>query len=678
MLSLLFILCFPLKQEAEKSNLPEKYEKWIKEEVVYIITPREKEAFYKLETNREREMFIEEFWRQRDHIPGTPRNEFKEEHYRRIEYANKTFVRNSSIPGWKTDRGKIYIILGKPQQVMKFIAAEIYPIELWYYMGDPKFGQPPFFRLIFFQRFGVGEYQLYSPISDGPRSLTPLAAGGGAEEEDDAAYKLIKERVSLELAQAAWSSFPGSSINSKRERIPSAILVGQVPTFSHKRVRDEYVISFLEHKPVVEVSHSVNYISSISEVSILQDESGIFFVNYYLEPVKLSVDFYLDRYHTNLKTSIRITDSEGKTIFQDEKNLPIELKKKELKKIKERPFLLYDSFPLIPGNYKFNLLLENTVSMEFTSFEKEISIPEPNSLAMSPIMLANKVDKFSPYRELNKAFRVGSIQIYPSPRKNFFSGDKLYLAFQIFGLTKELEEKGVLEFAFYREKEKVLTLKKEVREYQEQRYFLEEFLLKRFLPGKYTLQVSILDNDGKEILSENTKLSILTKRLPEPWLMTPLGGPSNVAHYAYILGEQYLNKGEVPKARQKFEEAYLKSPETLDFALGYARVLLLSNEYKKVQEVLLAFTESEREVFTLNYFLGKAFQEEGSFEEAISYYQKALSHKGNVVEILNAIGECYYMLGENKEAIKIWQKSLEINPHQEDIKKVIEILKEIK
>ena len=103
---LIVVIIFPLRLLPNQNlKLEKKYEEWIKEEVIYIITPIEKEVFYKLETDRDRNLFMEEFWRQRDPTPGTPRNEFKEEHYRRIEFTNKAFGRGTPIKGWRTDRG---------------------------------------------------------------------------------------------------------------------------------------------------------------------------------------------------------------------------------------------------------------------------------------------------------------------------------------------------------------------------------------------------------------------------------------------------------------------------------------------------------------------------------------------------------------------------------------------
>ncbi|NOR11672.1 MAG: GWxTD domain-containing protein, partial [Candidatus Aminicenantes bacterium] len=101
-----------LSEKTSEEELPPRFKIWLEEEVGYIISPREKEVFQKLQSDREREFFMEAFWKQRDPTPGTPENEFKTEHYRRIQYANHTYGRSTVKPGWKTDRGRIYIILG--------------------------------------------------------------------------------------------------------------------------------------------------------------------------------------------------------------------------------------------------------------------------------------------------------------------------------------------------------------------------------------------------------------------------------------------------------------------------------------------------------------------------------------------------------------------------------------
>jgi GWxTD domain-containing protein len=93
------------------------YGKWMNEDVAYIANDQERATFNSLRTDKEREHFIEQFWLRRDPTPGTPENEFKEEHYRRIAYSNERFIVRGKTPGWKTDRGRIYIIYGPPDEI---------------------------------------------------------------------------------------------------------------------------------------------------------------------------------------------------------------------------------------------------------------------------------------------------------------------------------------------------------------------------------------------------------------------------------------------------------------------------------------------------------------------------------------------------------------------------------
>src|SRR6516162_1498058 len=119
------------KQKMKKTlkELDTPYRTWLEEDVVYIITPDERNAFLQLETNEEREQFIEQFWLRRSSNPDLPDNDFKEEHYRRIAYANEHFA--AGIPGWKTDRGRIYIVWGKPDEIESHPAGGTYerPID---------------------------------------------------------------------------------------------------------------------------------------------------------------------------------------------------------------------------------------------------------------------------------------------------------------------------------------------------------------------------------------------------------------------------------------------------------------------------------------------------------------------------------------------------------------------
>src|SRR5208283_3218279 len=103
------------QKRALNIELSKTYKKWLNEDVVWIITDQERAAFKQLSNDEERDNFIEAFWQRRDPTPDTEENEYKEEHYRRIAYANEHYA--AGIPGWKTDRGRIYIMYGPADEV---------------------------------------------------------------------------------------------------------------------------------------------------------------------------------------------------------------------------------------------------------------------------------------------------------------------------------------------------------------------------------------------------------------------------------------------------------------------------------------------------------------------------------------------------------------------------------
>src|SRR5438309_6852147 len=103
------------KQKQLEKELAGPWKKWMNEDVIYIITDEEKQAFKRFKTDEERQQFVEQFWLRRDPTPDTEENEYKEGHYRRIAYSNDHYA--SGIPGWKTDRGMIYIKYGPPDEI---------------------------------------------------------------------------------------------------------------------------------------------------------------------------------------------------------------------------------------------------------------------------------------------------------------------------------------------------------------------------------------------------------------------------------------------------------------------------------------------------------------------------------------------------------------------------------
>ena len=156
----IFLLCIvaillcgsALAQQQTHSDLQPVFGKWLDADVIYIITPQEKRAFLSLKTDEERNQFVEAFWRRRDPNLDTDQNEFRDEHYARIAHANHNFA-FGQVPGWRTDRGRIFILHGQPDQVQKTSAGEV-----WTYRYIQGIGAIVSFQFV--ETKGTGDYHL--------------------------------------------------------------------------------------------------------------------------------------------------------------------------------------------------------------------------------------------------------------------------------------------------------------------------------------------------------------------------------------------------------------------------------------------------------------------------------------------------------------------------------------
>jgi GWxTD domain-containing protein len=674
----------------DSPDLTEKYKNWLEKDVFYLITSREKSAFLQLENDRQRDLFIREFWRQRDPSPGTPRNEFREEHYRRVAVAERLFSRGTSKPGWRTDRGRIYIILGPPINRQYFDHPDIYPIELWYYQGRKSGRIAPFFHVMFYKKFGSGDFILYDPLTDGPNLLSPETSdipwnpgrpqfdaeasffGGSTKDQafGGSVYGILY-KISPDLAQASLTLLPyGSSADPTK----SNQTLGNVNQYPTQRIDDKYVKEFLERRASVEVDYSVNYIDNLNVVKIFKDADGIDFIHYAIQPEILSLDTYADKYYSQVNLSGRVSDLEGKTVFQYSKSFPLEFTRDEIPEVNSRPMTIQDSFPLIPGHFRFNCLLENTVSKEFTSFEKEIIIPEPSgALRMSSLLLA--YDAIEIKDVSRTAFQIGDTRLIPSLNGRFSPEETLVLYFRFYEFGQELSTGATLIWGIYRGDKKVYEETRKSRTYPQKSEFLARFPLVDYKPGTYTAKVVLRDNKGNDVLSTQEDFYVMRLPISRSWINAKKIDESDDTVYSYLIGTQLLNVGNVNRARLKLDEAYQKDRDSLDFALGYAEVLFLSREFRTIKEILEPFLDRKTENYMLYVSLGRASQGLELYEEAIRFYSTFMQHEGVNYEILNAVGECHRALGQNEEAIRVWEKSLELNPNQPEIQTTLEKLK---
>ncbi len=674
LLSLALILSSENLLTKKVEDLPPSHRKWLTEEVVYIITQKEREAFLKLETNQERDLFIEAFWKQRDPTPESPENEFKEEHYRRLEYANKNFGKGTSKPGWKTDRGRIYIILGKPNTVERYGSLEhnLVPIEVWFYQGHSGAGLPASFYVVFFQEWGIGDYILYSPLRHGPRKLIETY------DVDPNKAMSILNMVNPELAKVARSLIPTQSPELEAgSPLASEALLNKISSLPQEKIKEEYAEKLLKYKALIEVDHSVNYIENDALVKIIRDEGGFFLVHYGLEPKRLSIGKKEKKFFVRLEIYGKISDTAGKNIYQFQKEVLLNFDEEQVEEMRRKLFSFQDLFPLIPGDFKFDLLLKNPVSGEFTSLEKEISVPKAFSFpSISSLILSSRVNNPPKEEKTYKPFRFKGIQILPTATRVFTSKDKLYVYLEIYGLDEELKNNGSVDFSISKEDKIIHNLKKRIRDLENPESFIQEFSLSSYSPGRYLLKVSLLGRDETEITSEREDFTISPLvTLPEYWSLSEIYPPSGDPYYAHILGSQMLNAGEIEKAVALLELAYSMKPASLEYGLALANAYLARENYQRVQEILSRFLEKAKEEPQIYYMLGIACQKRGEFGRAVYYYKKYLLNFGTHLGILNALGECHFQEGNLKEALDAWEKSLELDPKQEELKERVSQLK---
>lgn len=673
-LSILFYIfpVFVFAGKTAKQELPSPYKKWLEEEAVYIITPKEKSVFLQLKSDRERDLFIDAFWRHRDPTPGTPENEFKKEHYRRLQYANYTFGRASAIPGWKTDRGWIYILLGEPRDIERITGdTQIYNAEIWFYQGLSQFGLPAGFNLIFYQKRGVGEYVLYSPTNDGPQALMTSYFGDQANYME--AYNKLK-KINPTLAQTSMSLIPGESSHFGRPSLSSDILIQNIYTIPQKQFEDKYAEKFLLYKDIVEVEYSANYIPCDYLIRVFKEPSGFHFVHYVIELKKFSVTEYQGKYTTNLILNGTLSNSEGKTIYQFESSLPFEFDKDQLKNITYNPFNLHDMFPLVPGDYKISVLLKNEVSREFTSFEDDIHIPhEEERPWMSPLLLGYKTE-IRPSDSL-KPFKLGQDLTYCQPQNVFQQKDRMHVRLQLYGLGHETIQNANLIYEIFRGDRIVHSIRKNIFAYDNLLSIGEEFELESFMPGYYKIKTSLVE-EGKPILSREELFEITpAAAYPRPWLFSKTFYPLSHPIYTFILGRQHFQLGNIEKARVMLEKSLASQPDSVEAALALSQIYILEKDFSKAKSLLLPFSGKEKPHYDVLLLLGNSHQFLGEYDSALASYQAALDHFGVNFHLLNAIGECYSRLKNDKEALYAWEKSLEINPNQPEIKEKVESIR---
>jgi len=366
---------------------------------------------------------------------------------------------------------------------------------------------------------------------------------------------------------------------------------------------------------------------------------------------------------------------DGRLVYQFEKTFPVKLTPDQMKERQHLPLAIYDVFPCVPGEYKLSILAKNEASKEFTSLEQTIRIPEKVQVEMSSPILAYKVSPSESAEGKIKAFLLGGQQLYLQANRVFTAKDELAVAVQLFGLTPELKNRASLKYQFWKESEIYKEETYPVSELDSLPLVIKIFPLAGFPPAHYFLNLTLLvDGQEKIKVKEEFDLSYL-ESLPRPWVLSRVLPPPTDPYYGWIIGSQLYKLGRLTEARTVLEAAVAKAPGNEDLALELARVYVALNDYQAAAKILDSFVSAEQGVRYETYLVAaQAAFSLGQYEKALTVLDKAVARHGSDIQLLDLIGDCYFKLGKKEEALAVWQKSLEINPDQPELKRKFKLL----
>jgi GWxTD domain-containing protein len=670
--------------QVKEKDLPQKYRDWLKL-VSYIILPPERDVFFNLTTDRDRDIFIEAFWKQRDPTPGTPQNEFQEEVSKRFNYANEFLRRGTPREGWMTDMGQIYIILGEPSSRERFDGVPgLYPCQVWYYYGDQTKGLPTYFGLLFYQRSGAGEYRLYNPTVDGPSSLI-IDTKGLDVTNYGMLYEKIKE-LAPTLAPVVLSIIPGQIPYNYTPSPQTNIILADIMGSPKKNISAAYATHFLRYKGIVSTEYLTNFVESAVALALVKDPVlGIHFCHFALSPKKISVDYFKprDQYYCNFKLDVSLRAGE-QIIFQYSKDFPFYFSPDKLANVEANGVTIEDSFPVIEGQYGLTVLLQNAVGREFTVSEKEIVVGSPAEpiQIIGPVLGYDLQDSASP---LHTPFKFLNKQLQVDPNATFSRKDKIAFFLSLVNLTEDVWRDGEMAVLIkgLREKEprsKSLAIKLAAYPFQKTLGLAESVSAEELTPDYY--EISFLLKNGKgETVAEARSQFIISPQdiLPHPVTIAKNFPLVNSYLFHSAVASQYEQVGRMAEAEASFEKALLLNPNFREGLVAYAEFLLKTGRPDRALEVIERLKSEISARF--DYFLikGRALEAKGEYQGAIESLLQGNKLYNSDTRLLNSLGNCFYKRGQKKEALEALNASLRLNPEQKAVQELLaRVEKELK
>lgn len=664
-------------QKLKEKDLPPQYRQFL-DYTRYIMLDKEHDVFMQLTNDRDRAAFVEIFWKQRDPTPGTPINEFKEEHEKRWKYANSILGRGTTREGWRTDQGRIHIILGEPTSIERFDdQLGLYPVQVWYYYGDSSKGLPAHFAIVFFKRGGTGEWRLYDHVADGPASL--LVEGKHIDQFD---YESIYERVhelSPTLSLVAFSMIPGEIPYNFQPSPINNIYMASVFESRKKEINPTYATHFLEYKGMVTSEYMTNYIASETETVLIPDPVlGIDFLHFSIAPKKLSIDYYkeTDQYFCNFTVNASLRLDDENIIFQYSRDFPFYFKEEDLQRIENNGIAVEDSFPVVSGKYKFIVLLQNSVGKEFTLLERDIQIPERTGIpSIRGVMLGYKVDSYA--TQMHIPFKVLDKKMVVDPKSTFGTSDTVHVSFNVTGLDRTLWQQGRIKLEVQGTKPaenaiKSYTMALNTHPFSENLHLMHEIPAQGLPPDYYEIRLRLLDGEGQSLDSNKATFIISPQAVVSHPLTHAKAAPlanSFLFHYAQAF--QYDKVNNLEAAEAAYAEAFRMKPDYKQGLVEYSNFLYRIKKYDEILNLIQPIQDDENMQFEYFLLAGKAFMGKGQYSEAIDSLQEANRLYNSDIGLLNSLGYCYYRMGDKENALQTLRASLRLNSGQDEIKELI-------
>ena len=506
------------KQKMRKTlkELDTPYRTWLEEDVVYIITPDERNAFLQLETNEEREQFIEQFSLRRSSNPDLPDNDFKEEHYRRIAYANEHFA--SGIPGWKTDRGRIYIIWGKPDEIESHPSGgtydrpmeegggstTTYPWETWRYRYLEGIQENVI--LEFVDPSGSGEYHLTMDPSEKDALTHVPGAGLSMLESMGMATKASRfsrtDGTTLPTAlggtPASLNEFTRLELYAKVQRPPEVKYKDLEAIVTSRMVRDQ-----------LRFTYRTDFLKVTSDTVLVP-------VTIQVPNNQLQFKAKEGVHSAELNIFGRVSTLTGRVVqtFEDSvmKDYPDSLFQASVKQMS----IYQKSLPLRPGLYRLDLVVKDVDSGNVGAVNTRLAVPryDEEKLEASSLILADQIEHVPAKQVGTGQFVLGSSKVRPRLDADFTTADKLGIYWQIYNLKPdEKTHKSSAAFTYtVRKGDQQIMQFKETSEDMKQtgdQVTIERLLpLATLAPGKYTLEVSATDKLAQATISKSADFSI--------------------------------------------------------------------------------------------------------------------------------------------------------------------------